>query len=116
MDQHSYLITSQLIADCKTGNINSQKIIYDLLSSAMYKLCIDQAPGPAHAEIILVRGFVQLFNSLSYYRSSENFFDWSTSIFLQSIQIYNEQLQQCTSGIIEVKMRKEWQLFKHPAS
>ena len=54
----------QLIDGCKKNNRESQKKMYDLLSSKMFGVCLRYVKDREIAEDLLQEGFVKIFTNI----------------------------------------------------
>jgi RNA polymerase sigma factor (sigma-70 family) len=78
------LITVKLIDECKSGNNNSLKKLFDVYSSLMFKVCLRYLKNNEEAEDILSIGFTKAFKNLKTfeYRDENQLRAWIKRIMI----------------------------------
>ena len=81
----------QLIDGCKKNNRESQKKMYDLLSSKMFGVCLRYVKDREIAEDLLQEGFVKIFTNIEKFRGEGSFEGWARRIFVNTaIEAYRK--------------------------
>ncbi len=85
MNETSELRTIEL---CRKGDRSAQKVLFDILASKMYPVCIRYVGDRETAQDILQDGFVTLFSKLGSYKGEGSFEGWARRIFINTALMY----------------------------
>jgi RNA polymerase sigma-70 factor (ECF subfamily) len=72
----------ELIRDCRQGNRNAQRDLYDMYSSKMYALCYRYVRNPMEAEDIMVIAFMKVFDHIGQFKGEGSFEGWIRRIMV----------------------------------
>ena len=78
MDQH-------IINACKSGDLKSQKLLYEQFKVSMYVLCQRYCAGIHEAKDALQEGFIKVFRDIGQYDPSKGKFEfWVRKVFVNT--------------------------------
>lgn len=72
----------QLIAGCKEGNRDCQRVLYETYSSLMYGICLRYCEDTDAAQDLLHDGFIKIFSVIGSYLGKGSFEGWLKRIFI----------------------------------
>ena len=101
----------QLIDGCKKNNRESQKKMYDLLSSKMFGVCLRYVKDREIAEDLLQEGFVKIFTNIEKFRGEGSFEGWARRIFVNTaIEAYRKSTKMYPIVNLEIAEHFEGEL------
>jgi RNA polymerase sigma factor (sigma-70 family) len=74
----------ELIAGCKAGQRDSQKILYKRFASKMLGVCMRYTHNKEEAEDLLQEGFIKVFRSIPQFTGSGSFEGWIRKIMVNT--------------------------------
>jgi len=77
-------ITEKLIKDCKKEGGKSQKKLFEIMYSDLYKICYRYSNRKDQAEEYLQIGFIKIFEKLKTYKFKGSFEGWCKRIVVNS--------------------------------
>lgn len=72
----------ELIRECRLGDRNAQRDLYDMYSSKMYAVCYRYVKNPMEAEDIMVTAFMKVFEHINQFKSEGSFEGWIRRIMV----------------------------------
>ncbi len=84
----------QLIADCKKGNQQACRKLYEMYERRFYALSLRYARTTADAEDIAIQGFTKIFKNINSYENG-NFEGWMKTIIIhEALSFYRRDQRQ----------------------
>ena len=74
---------TQLIRECRQGNLKAQETLYKYFAPKMMGMCIRYTSDRDKANDLLQDGFVKVFTHLDEYRGEGSFDGWIRQIFIR---------------------------------
>jgi len=71
-----------LIKDCRQGDRNAQRELYDLYSSRMYAVCYRYVKNSMEAEDVMVTAFMKVFDHIGQFKGEGSFEGWIRRIMV----------------------------------
>lgn len=88
---NKFELYNKLLEGCKKNNRESQKQLYNLLSSKMFGVCLRYVKDRDIAEDLLQEGFVKIFTNIEKFRGEGSFEGWARRIFVNTaIEAYRK--------------------------
>lgn len=75
---------TQLLKDCRAGNVRAQKQLYEMYASKMYGVCLRYAQDSIMAEDFLQEGFIKVFTRLHSFRHEGSLEGWIRRIMINT--------------------------------
>lgn len=83
----------QIIAGCVKNETKFQQMLYNMLSSKMFAVCLRYANEYNAAQDLLQEGFVKVFRNIEKFRGEGSFEGWVRRIFVNTaIEHYRKQV------------------------
>lgn len=84
---------AQIIKGCVKGEQRCQQMLYDMLSSKMFSVCLRYASDYNAAQDLLQEGFVKVFRNIEKFRGEGSFEGWVRRIVVNTaIEHYRKQV------------------------
>ncbi|WP_207493878.1 RNA polymerase sigma factor [Aridibaculum aurantiacum] len=107
MKNPSTELLGSIILLCQQGDRESQRLLYDHFSPAMYTYCLENASTTAEAETLLLQGFLQVFDKISEFQPGADLEAWTLGIFQITISQYQYKKILCATEFPSVRMTTE---------
>lgn len=105
------ILYEQLLKGCRKNNRESQKQLYNLLSSKMFGVCLRYVKDREIAEDLLQDGFVKIFTNIDKFRGEGSFEGWARRIFVNTaIEAYRKSIKMYPIVDLESAMHFEGEL------